>query len=83
MKKPTDAAALQRYRQEHDRCLGVVARELRTEKGTVNVSLLSVQRLETNQLGNNYQLRNLFRVISAFGVEPYELYKRAGNVRAK
>jgi transcriptional regulator with XRE-family HTH domain len=88
MKQPTDTAALERYRQEHDRCLGVVARKLRTTKGLTlsevakraKVSLLWLQRLETNQLHTNYQIRGLDQVTCALGVELYEFYKRAGEV---
>ena len=88
MKQPTDTAALEQYRQEHDRCLGVVARELRTTKGLTQsevaklakVSLLWIQRLETNQLHTNYQIRKLDQVACALGVELYEFYKRAGEM---
>lgn len=62
MKEQTDRAALERYRIEHDRCLGQVVRELRTEKGfaqievakRAKVSVLWLQKLETNQLHTNY-----------------------------
>ena len=33
MKKQVDAAAFERYKQEHDRCLGIAVCQLRTEKG--------------------------------------------------
>jgi len=88
MKQPTDAAALERYRQEHDRCLGVVACELRTTKGLTQsevaerakVSLRWVQRLEDNQLDTNYSLGRLYQVACAMGVELYELYKGADEM---
>lgn len=58
MKKQVDRAAFERYRQEHDRCLAIAVCELRTDKGLTrievakraNVSVLWIQRLETNQL---------------------------------
>lgn len=88
MKQPTDAAALERYRQEHNRCLGVVACELRTTKGLTQsevakrakVSLRWVQRLEDNQLNTNYSIGRLYQVACALGVELYELYKRVDEM---
>ena len=85
MKKRLDDAALERYSQEHSRCLGVVARELRTEKGLTQqavakrakVSVRWVQRLEDNRLNTNYSIGRLYQVTCALGVELYELYKRA------
>jgi len=70
MKKQPDDAALERYSREHGRCLGVVARELRTEKGLTQyavakrakVSLRWVQRLEDNQLNTNYSIGRLYQV---------------------
>jgi len=44
------------------------------------VSLLWVQRLEANQLGKNYRLLHLFWVFAVFGLTPYELYKRVGEM---
>ena len=41
------------------------------------VSLLWLQRIETNQLYTNYQIRRLDQVACALGVELYEFYKRA------
>jgi transcriptional regulator with XRE-family HTH domain len=88
MKKQTDTAALERYRQEHGRCLGVVTRQLRTDKGLTQsevakrakVSVLWVQRLETNQLNTNYLIRRLDKVARALGVELYDLYKCASEM---
>jgi len=88
MKKQLDDAALERYSQEHGRCLGVVARELRTEKGLTQyavakramVSLRWVQKLEDNQLNTNYSIGRLYQVACALGVELYELYKRADEM---
>src|SRR5258708_450092 len=88
MKKQTDTAALERYRQEHDRCPGAVACQLRTDKGLTQsevakrakVSVLWIQRLETNQLHTNYTIRRLDQVARPLGVELYELYKRASHM---
>src|ERR1700722_1233684 len=86
MKKQPDDAALKHYSREHGRCLGVVVRELRTERGLTQhevakrakVSLLWVQRLEENQkLDTNYSICRVYRVACALGVELYELYKPA------
>jgi transcriptional regulator with XRE-family HTH domain len=85
MNKQPDDGALERYSQEHGRCLGVVARELRTERGLTQlevakrarVSLRWVQRLEDNQLNTNYSIGRLYQVACALGVELYEFYKRA------
>jgi transcriptional regulator with XRE-family HTH domain len=88
MKKQTDAAALERYRQEHNRCLGIVARQLRDDRALTqddvakraNVSLRWLKRLETNELKTNYLLRRLDQVARALGVELYEFYKRASEM---
>ena len=88
MKEQTDAAAFKRYCQEHARCLGVAVEELRTDKGLTrsevakraNVSVLWIQRLETNQLHTNYTIRRLDQVAHALGVELYDLYKRASEM---
>jgi transcriptional regulator with XRE-family HTH domain len=90
MKEQTDRAALERYRTEHDRCLGRIVRELRTEKGfaqsevakRAKVSVLWLQKLETNQLHTNYTLRRLDQLARALDVEIYELYRRAGKMMA-
>lgn len=88
MKKQPDDAALERYSQEHGRCLGVVVRELRTDRGLTQhevakrakVSLRWVQRLEDNQLNTNYSIGRLYQVACALGVELYEFYKRADEM---
>ena len=88
MKRQTDRAALERYARERNRCLGVVAEELRTRKGLTRsevakrakVSLLRIQRLETNQLHTNYTIRRLDQVAGALGVELYDLYSRASEM---
>ena len=88
MKKQPDDAALEHYSQEHRRCLGVVATELRTEKGLTQyavakrarVSIRWVQRLEDNQLNKNYSIGRLYQVACALGVELYEFYKRADEM---
>jgi transcriptional regulator with XRE-family HTH domain len=88
MKKQPDDAALGRYSQEHSRCLGLVARELRTERGLTqhevakraNVSLRWVQRLEDNQLNTNYSIGRLYQVARALEVELYDLYKRVDEM---
>ena len=88
MKEPRDRAAFERYRQEHNRCLGVAVCELRTNKGftlrelakRAQVSVPWIQRLETNQLHTNYTIRRLDQVAHALGVELYDIYKRAGAI---
>jgi transcriptional regulator with XRE-family HTH domain len=88
MKEQTDTAAFERYSQEHGRCLGVAVEEFRTDKGLTrsevakwaNVSVLWIQRLETNQLHTNYTIRRLDQVARALGVELYDLYKRASEM---
>lgn len=88
MKEQTDTAAFERYSQEHGRCLGVAVEEFRTEKSLTrsevakraNVSILWIQRLETNQLHTNYTIRRLDQVARALGVELYDLYKRADEM---
>jgi transcriptional regulator with XRE-family HTH domain len=88
MKRRADHAALERYRQEHNRCLGVAAQELRAEKGLTRsevakrakVSVLWIRRLETNQLDTNYTIRRLDQVSTALGFELYDLYKRASEM---
>ena len=88
MKAQRDTAAFERYRQELARCLGMAVEELRTAKSLTrsevakraNVSVLWIQRLETNQLHTNYTIRRLDQVARALGVELYDLYKRAGEM---
>ena len=88
MKAQRDTAAFERYRQEHARCLGMAIEELRTDKSLTrsevakraNVSVLWIQRLETNQLLTNFTIRRLDQVARALGVELYDLYKRAGEM---
>jgi len=80
----TDPAALERYEQEHGRCLGVAALEFRTDKGLTRrevakraeVSVLWIKRLETNQLNTAYSIGRLNRVAHALGIELYDLYTR-------
>lgn len=87
MKNQTDRAALERYARERNRCLGVVVEELRTNKSLTRsevakrakVSLLWIQRLETDQLHTNYTIRRLDQVAGALGVELYDLYSRASE----
>jgi hypothetical protein len=67
VKAQRNTAAFERYSQEHARCLGIAVEELRTDKGLTrsevakraNVSVLWIQRLETNQLHTNYTIRRL------------------------
>jgi transcriptional regulator with XRE-family HTH domain len=85
MKKERDRAEVERYSQEYARCLAIVARQVRKEKGLTQhkvakraeVSLRWVQRLEANQLAGNYSLGKLYQVACALGVGLYELYRRA------
>lgn len=86
--KKTDPAALERYEQEHGRCLGVAALAFRTDKGLTRsevakrakVSVLWIKRLETNQLRTNYSIGRLHKVALALEVELYDLYNRAGEM---
>lgn len=88
MKEQTDRAVFERYRREHGRRLGVAVEELRMDKGLTrsevakraDVSVLWIQRLETNQLHTNYTIRRLDQVARALGIELYDLYKRAGEM---
>jgi len=88
VKPQRDTAAFERYRQEYVRCLGIAVEEWRTEKSLTrsevakraNVSVLWIQRLETNQLLTNFTIRRLDQVARALGVELYDLYKRAGEM---
>jgi transcriptional regulator with XRE-family HTH domain len=88
MKSRADHAVLERYRKEHNRCLGVAAEELRAEKGLTRsevakkakVSVLWIRRLEDNKLDTNYTIRRLDQVSTALGVELYDLYKRASEM---
>jgi len=88
MKEQRDTAAFERYRKEHARCLGMAVEEFRTNMSLTlsevakraNVSVLWIQRLETNQLHTNYTIRRLDQVARALGIELYDLYKRAGEM---
>lgn len=88
MKEPTDRAVFERYRQEHTRCLGVVVCELRTDQGLTQsevakraqVSVLWLQKLETNQLRTNYTIRRLDQLARALGVELFDVYKRVSEM---
>jgi transcriptional regulator with XRE-family HTH domain len=88
MKKQMDIAAFERYRQEHNCCLGVAVEELRMKKGLArsevakraHVSVRWIQRLETNQLHTNYLIRRLHQVARALGVELFDLYKRVDEM---
>jgi transcriptional regulator with XRE-family HTH domain len=74
MKKQVNAAAFERYKQEHDRCLGIAVCQLRTEKGLTpdqlakraEVSAQWIRRLETNQLHTNYSIGRIDRIARAF-----------------
>lgn len=88
MRKQMDTDAMERYRHEHNRCLGIAARQLRTEKGLTpdqlakraKVSVLWIQRLETNQLNTNYTVGRIDQVARALGVDLYDLFKRADDM---
>jgi transcriptional regulator with XRE-family HTH domain len=88
VKTKTDSGAFERYKKDHARCLGIAAEQLRTEKGLTrsevakraNVSVLWIQKLETNQLHTNYSIGRLDQLTRALGVELYDLYKRAGDM---
>lgn len=87
MAEQRDEAASERYRQEHARCLSIVARAIREEKGLTkeqvanraNVSVRWIERLETNRLGN-YRVARLLGVIDALGVEIRDFYKRIDSM---
>ena len=89
MRKQDDAAAFERYKQEHGRCLGISVRQLRTENGLTpdqlakraEVSAPWLQRLETNQLHTNYSIGRIARIARALGVELYDVYKRADEMQ--
>lgn len=88
MRKQLDDPALERYVQEYSRCLSLVVRDLRTEKGLTQqevakrakVSVLWVQRLEDHELNTNFSLSRLYPVACALGVELYDLYARADEM---
>lgn len=88
MREQDDAAAFERYKREHGRCLGIAVQQLRTEKGLTadqlakraEVSVLWLQRLETNQLHTNYSMGRIDRIARALGVELYDVYKRADEM---
>lgn len=88
MKTQIDRRALERYRQEHDRSLGLVVCERRTNKNLTQrelakraqVSVRWIQRLETNRLHTNYLVRRLDQVARALGMELFDLFKRAGEM---
>jgi transcriptional regulator with XRE-family HTH domain len=88
VKKQVDAAAFERYKQEHDRCPGIAVCQLRTEKGLTpdqlakraEVSALWIRRLETNQLHTNYSPGRIDRIARALQVELYDVYKRADEM---
>lgn len=88
MKRQVDGAALEHYRQEHNRSLGVAVCEWRTTKGLTQsqlakraqVSVRWIQRLESNQLHTNYLVRRLDQVAGALGLELFDLFKRASEM---
>lgn len=88
MKKPMDRVSLERYRQEHDRCLAVVVCELRADRGLAQsevakrakVSVRWLQKLATNQLHTNYTLRRLDQLAGALDVDLYHVYKRVSEM---
>lgn len=88
MRKQDDAAAFERYKREHGRCLGISVRQMRSEKGLglnelakrAEVSALWLQKLETNQLHTNYSIGRIDRIARALGVELYDVYKRADEM---
>jgi transcriptional regulator with XRE-family HTH domain len=88
MRKQEDAAAIERYRQEQSRCLGIAVCQLRTEKGLTEdqlaaraeISALWLRKLEANQLHTNYSIGRLDRIARALGVQLYDVYKRADEM---
>lgn len=84
-----DPEAFECYNKEHQRCLGIVVRQMRTENGLTpdqlakraEISVLWLQKLETNQLHTNYSIGKLDRVMRALGVELYDLYKRTDEMQ--
>jgi transcriptional regulator with XRE-family HTH domain len=88
MMRQDNPEAFEHYRQEHQRCLGIVVRQMRTENGLTpdqlakraEVSALWLQKLETNQLHTNYSIGRINRIARALGVELYDVYKRADEM---
>lgn len=88
MNRRDDPEAFERYRREHQRCLGIVVRQMREEHGLApdklarraEVSMQWLQKLETNQLHTNYSLGRLDRIVRAMGVELFDLYKRTDDM---
>jgi transcriptional regulator with XRE-family HTH domain len=88
MKKQVDAAALERHKQEHGRCLGIAVCQLRAAKGLTpdqlakraEVSAQWIRRPETNQLHTNYSIGRIDGIARALGVELYDVYKRADEM---
>lgn len=88
MRKQLDAEALERYRQEQKRCLGIAICQLRTERGLTpkqlaeraKISVRWLQRLEANRLHTNYSIGRIDRIAQALEVELYDVYERAGKM---
>lgn len=84
-----DPEAFERYKQEHGRCLGIVVRQMRKERGLTPTELAKRARvserwllkLETHQLHTNYSLGRLDRIVHALGGELYDLYKRTDEMQ--
>jgi len=78
----------ERYLKKHNRCLGLAVEEIRTARGLsrsqvakpANVSVLWVERLETNQLSPNYTIGRIDRIAEALGVDIRDLYQRTGEM---
>lgn len=88
MRNQMNEEALERYKQEHGRCLGTAVCQLRAEKELTldqlakraDISALWLQRLETNQLHTNYSIGRMDRIARALGLELYDVYKRADGM---
>lgn len=89
MMRRDNPEAFERYKQEHGRCLGIVVRQMRTERGLTPIELAKQARvserwllkLETHQLHTNYSIGRLDRIAQALGVELYDLYKRTDEMQ--
>lgn len=88
MRRQENAAVVEHYKREHNRCLGIAICQLRTEKGLTphqlakraEVSERWLQKLETNQLNTNYSIGRLDRIARALELELYDVYKRADEM---
>ena len=90
MKSLSDPA-MQRYREEHHRCCGVLVRQLRTKKGwslddfskETGITVAWLRKFEENELTTNYSMRLQMQRIQALGfgvMEIHQFYKRVDEM---